>query len=73
MSEVRDIVARHFAGAVEEAARRSIPLDTVARAFLDRVVVAYRSERSVEDVASELQFVAESLDESETDFTFMRP
>ena len=42
------------------------------RALLSAVVQQSKAVRSVEDLADELQFLAENLDDSE-DYPFMRP
>ncbi|MEN3951573.1 hypothetical protein [Iodidimonas sp. SYSU 1G8] len=68
----KEIAARHVAAMLEEAAAAGVPSDILGRTLLDHVVRIYRLTRSYDDIASELQFVAENID-PDTDFTFMRP
>ena len=72
MSPETELVHRHFDALLEDSRKASIPDDVVGRALLNRIVTLFLAERSVEDVARELMFVAENLD-PDTDFTFMRP
>ena len=72
MSAVHEAVNRHVEALLDEAKAQQLPADTVARALLNKVIEIYRRQRSVEDVRSELEFVAETLDD-DTDFAFMRP
>ena len=72
MSAVHEVVNRHVEALLDEAEAQQLPADTVARALLNKVIEIYRRQRSIEDVRSELEFVAETLDD-DTDFAFMRP
>ena len=67
-----EIARRHFAAAIAEAESNQLGSDGVCRALLGLVVAKYLEKRSVADVRSELQFVAENCD-PDTDFLFMRP
>jgi len=67
-----EIAKRHFSAAIAEAEANNQPIDSVCRTLLDLVVSKYLEKRSVDDVRSELQFVAENCD-PDTDFMFMRP
>ena len=66
------IARRHFGAAIADAQAAGHDPDTLARYMLGLVVSQYLQKRSVEDVRSELTFVAENCD-PETDFIFMRP
>lgn len=44
----------------------------LAKALLNEVIGVYRRERSISDIAHELKFLAENLDE-DADYAFMRP
>jgi len=67
-----EIAKLHFSAAVAEAEAAGLGHDSVCRALLGLVVAKYLENRSVADVQSELQFVAENCDPG-TDFMFMRP
>ena len=67
-----DIAKRHFDQALSEALNAGYDADATARYLLGLVVQKYLEYRSVEDVRSELQFVAENCDPN-TDYVFMRP
>jgi len=66
------IAKRHFDEAIKEAIAAGYDADSTARYMLNLVVEKYLETRSLADVRSELQFVAENCD-PETDFMFMRP
>lgn len=72
MTDEKSLVDRHVDALIAEAAAAGIPGDALGRQLLHRVVELWRSERSVDDVASELRFTADSLD-PDADFEFMRP
>ena len=44
----------------------------LAKALMNEVIAVYRRERSISDIAHELHFLAENLDE-DADYAFMRP
>lgn len=66
------IAQRHFDDAIREAKAAGYDADSTARYMLNCVIAKYLENRSVKDVRSELQFVAENCD-PETDYMFMRP
>lgn len=72
MSNAFEISTKYMNAALEAAALAKIPADAVARAFLERVLEIYRTERSLEDIASELSFHIDNLD-PDGDHMFMRP
>ncbi len=72
MSSAFEISSKHVQAALDEAAASKIPPDVIARATLERVLEIYRSERSLADIASELNFHIDNLD-PEGDHAFMRP
>lgn len=55
-----------------EAVAQGSDQETVARYMLSLVVAKYRETRSLDDIRSELSFVADNCD-PETDYMFMRP
>ncbi len=72
MSRERELASAAFEQLLEAARVEAIPSDVVGRALLARLVEEWLARRSWRDVASELVFVADSLD-PETEFQFMRP
>ena len=67
-----EIAREHFNAALAEAAEHGFGADVTARYFLNLVVAKYLETRTIDDVRSELVFVAENCD-PETDYMFMRP
>ena len=67
-----EIAKRHFTAALAEAAVERENPDAMARCMLNLVIETYLKTRTVKDVRSELQFVADNCD-PEADFMFMRP
>ncbi|GGD05971.1 hypothetical protein [Halopseudomonas salina] len=57
---------------VEQAQRAGYSEQDLARALMAEVLNVYKRERSLTDIAHELNFLAENLDE-DTDYAFMRP
>lgn len=72
MSEQNEITQKHVTALMAEADEKNVPSDLIGRALLNEVIEIYKRSRSIDDISSELQFVAENLD-PDTDFTFMRP
>lgn len=72
MSSASEIAHRHFDAALAEALEQGTAADAVARALLYRVLATYQETRSVDDIRSELEFAAESLDD-DREYAFMRP
>lgn len=70
--QASDLARKHFDASMQEAKIIQLDPDAVARALLGLVVTQYLQSRSVKDVQSELQFVAENCD-PDTDYMFMRP
>jgi hypothetical protein len=68
----QEIADRHFTAAIAEAEANGLGVDSVCRSLLGLVVSQYLATRGVEDVQSELRFVADNCD-PDTDFMFMRP
>lgn len=68
----RDLVKKHFEALVRDGDAANIPRDVLGRLVLGELTKLWLESRSIEDVASELQFTVESLD-PEHDFEFMRP
>ncbi|AQZ94648.1 hypothetical protein ACFSB1_15465 [Halopseudomonas phragmitis] len=57
---------------VEQAREAGYGEQDLARALMNEVIAIYKRERSLADIAHELQFLAENLDEDQ-DYAFMRP
>ncbi len=72
MSADHALVKRHFDVLVADAQAQSIPLDVIGRIALQEVVALWKRSRAWQDIASELEFTAKSLD-PDADFEFMRP
>lgn len=67
-----EIANAHFAAAMAEAEAAGADLDSLCRSLLGQIVSKYLEKRPVEDVQSELRFIAENCD-PDADFAFMRP
>jgi hypothetical protein len=67
-----NIARRHFSAAIGEAVAAGYDPDSLARYTLALVVAEYLRTRPVDDVRSELLFVADNCDPN-TDYVFMRP
>ena len=72
MGTDRELVQRHVEALIEAAATAGVPADVAARLLLQEVVEIWKRNRSLDDISSELKFVADNLD-PDTDFEFMRP
>ncbi len=72
MGTDRELVQRHVEALIEAAAAAGVPADVAARLLLQEVVEIWKRDRSLDDISSELKFVADNLD-PDTDFEFMRP
>jgi hypothetical protein len=66
------LVSRHVAEALTEAAAGSIDADVVARCLLSEAVRIFQRNRSNDDIAAELIGLADNLDE-DNPLVFMRP
>jgi hypothetical protein len=71
MSSVYELVEKHLNAAVADAASGATPPAEVASAMIETAVRLLQKSRSNEDIASELQFVIENLEEH--DHHFIRP
>jgi O-methyltransferase involved in polyketide biosynthesis len=67
-----EMVARHVAAALAEAAARSIADDVVARCLLSEAIRIFKHGRSNDDIAAELAAAADNLDE-DSPLIFIRP
>lgn len=67
-----EIANLHFAAAISEAEASGADLDGLCRSLLGLIVSRYLESRTVEDVQSELHFIAENCS-PDRDFMFMRP
>ena len=70
--QASDIARKYFDAALKTAREEKIGTDAVARQLLSLIVDKYLETRSVQDVQSELRFVADNCD-PDTDYMFMRP
>lgn len=69
---VYKLAAKVMQQALEQAAAEGYSEQELARGLMTEVLNAYKRERSITDIAHELQFLAENLDEDE-EYAFMRP
>lgn len=67
-----DIANRYFTAALSDAKTEGVDADALCRSLLGLIVSTYLKTRSVADVQSELEFIADNCD-PDTDFAFMRP
>jgi hypothetical protein len=68
-----ELVSRHVAAALAEAAKSSVSADVVARNLVTEAVRIFKQEgRPLTDIAAELVATAENLDEDAV-YSFMRP
>lgn len=58
--------------ATEHASAAGYSEQDLARALMSEVIAVYKRERSDQDIAHELNFLAENLDE-DAEYAFMRP
>ncbi|CAN5834981.1 hypothetical protein BH11PSE3_BH11PSE3_46480 [soil metagenome] len=66
------LVARHVAAALQEAAAQSIGPDVVARCLLSEAIRLFQQDRSNDDIAAELTAAADNLDDANP-LIFIRP
>ena len=66
------LVARHVAAALSEAAELKIAEDVVARCLLSEAIRLFRQGRSNDDIAAELTAAADNLDD-DSPLVFIRP
>jgi hypothetical protein len=67
-----ELVSNHVRAALDEAAKRSIGSDVVARCLLSEAIRLFKRDRSNDDIAAELTAAAENLDEH-MPLAFIRP
>ena len=67
-----ELVARHVAAALSEAAERKIAEDVVARCLLSEAIRLFKQGRSNDDIAAELTAAADNLDD-DSPLVFIRP
>jgi hypothetical protein len=67
-----ELVARHVAAALNEAATRSVSSDVVARCLLSEAIRLFRRDRLIDDIAAELTAAIDNLDE-DAPLAFIRP
>ena len=72
MSAEHDLVRKHMTALLSEAEAAKIPGDVIGRTVLNEVIALYCKTRSIDDIASELTFLADNLDPDE-EYAFMRP
>ena len=72
MTTVSEIAAKAVAIAKDEVQKSGLNMDALARAFITESIGIYSANRTASDIANELEFIAEHLDEDEQ-YTFMRP
>jgi hypothetical protein len=72
MSEQKELVRSHIKQILASAEEKKIPTDLIGRELINEAIRIYQMQRSIEDIAQELSFVAENLD-PDTEFAFMRP
>ena len=66
------IAQQVIAEAIEKAAAAGHDEQALARALMSEVIAVYKKGRSQADIASELDFLANNLDDDQ-DYAFMRP
>jgi len=66
------LVNGYVAQALHAAQQQGIPDVVVARALIDRAIGIYKQTRTAEDIAAELDFLAQNLDDDQR-HAFMRP
>lgn len=72
MSARTGLVKKHMDALLAEADAAGLSHDVVGRMLINQVIELYRQTRSIDDIASELTFLADNLDPDE-EYAFMRP
>jgi len=72
MSTVTEIAQNAISAALDETNKKSLSEDALARALIAEAIAIYRKTRSANDIANELEFIAENIGDDE-EYTFMRP
>ena len=68
----RELVRERVAALAREADSAGLDAQMVARALVEQGIELWKAHRSIDDISSELRFIADSLD-PDADFEFMRP
>jgi len=71
MISAYQLVNRHVEAALAEAASHDIPPDTIASNLITEAVRIMKRHRNHADIAAELTFAIENIEER--DYEFMRP
>ncbi len=71
-SSDRKFVNSHLEVLFQEAKQQAIPEDVVGRLLVSAAIGVWRNNRTIEDIASELNFIVENLD-TDQQYPFMRP
>jgi hypothetical protein len=71
MLSAYELVHRHVAAALAEAAQHSMPPEIVASNLITEAIRILKECRSPADIASELNFAIDNIEER--DYEFMRP
>lgn len=72
MPSPSEIVRRHVDAALAEASENGIAADQIGRSLLDIAAEVLGRDRSPQDVADEMMFIARNIADEE-DHSFMRP
>jgi len=72
MSTPTEVAQNAIAAGLKEIEKAGLSEDAFARALINEAIGISRRTRSVSDIASELEFIAENLDDDQ-EYTFMRP
>ncbi|MBE7635366.1 hypothetical protein GUA87_00795 [Sneathiella sp. P13V-1] len=72
MSTPAEIAKQVISNGLQQIGDAGLSEDAFARALINEAIGVARRTRSVSDIASELEFLAENLDEDQ-EYTFMRP
>ena len=68
----RKLVNAHIEQLLTAAAADKVPEDLIGRLLVQSAIGIWRRTRTVEDIASELEFIAENLN-PDLEYPFMRP
>ena len=68
----RELVNEHIQHILNAAREDKMPEDVIARHLMEAAIGLWRRSRTPNDIASELQFAIENLDD-DTQYPFMRP
>lgn len=68
----RKLVTHYVEDLLNEATTEKMPADVIGRHLIESAIGIWRQSRSSDDIASELQFMIDNMDE-DTEYPFMRP